>query len=59
MKDTDSKDKLVAAVKDSFAFCGTAFDKVDDSKLGDPIKDYSGEAPTTGMGADRVCQFLC
>jgi len=42
LKDTDSKDKLLAAVKDSFAFCGTALDKVDDSKLGDPIKDYSG-----------------
>jgi hypothetical protein len=43
LKDTDSKDKLLAAVKDSFAFCGTALDKVDDSKLGDPIKDYSGK----------------
>jgi hypothetical protein len=42
LKDTDGKDKLLAAVKDSFAFCKTALDKVDDSKLGDPIKDYSG-----------------
>ena len=25
-----------------FAFCGTAFDKVDDSKLGDPVKDFGG-----------------
>ena len=43
LKDTDSKDKLLPAVKDSFAFCGTALDKVDDSKLADPIKDYSGK----------------
>lgn len=42
-KDTDSKEKLLAGVKDSFAFCGTALDKVDDSKLADPIKDYSGK----------------
>jgi hypothetical protein len=42
LKDTDGKDKLVAAVKDSFAFCGTALAKVDDSKLADPIKDFGG-----------------
>jgi hypothetical protein len=42
LKDTDSKDKLLAAVKESFAFCGTALDKMDDSKLADPIKDYAG-----------------
>jgi len=43
LKDTDSKDKLLAAVKDSFTFCGTALDKVNDSKLADPIKDYMGK----------------
>jgi hypothetical protein len=42
LKDTDAKDKLLAAVKDSFAFCGTALDKVDDSKLGDTVKDFGG-----------------
>jgi len=42
LKDTDGKDKLLAAVKDSFAFCKTALDKVDDSKLGDPVKDFGG-----------------
>jgi uncharacterized damage-inducible protein DinB len=34
LKDTDSKDKLVAAVKDSFAFCTTALNGLDDSTLG-------------------------
>ena len=43
LKDTDSKDKLLAAVKDSFAFCGTALDKVDDAKLGDSVKGFGGK----------------
>jgi len=32
-KDTDAKDKLVAALKASFDFCGEALGKMDDSKL--------------------------
>src|SRR6267378_3965674 len=35
MAETDPKDKLVAAIKDSFAFCTTALANVDDSKLGE------------------------
>src|SRR6266571_2669952 len=35
MSESDPKDKLVAALKDSFAFCTTALAKVDDSKLGE------------------------
>ncbi|MGH9500856.1 MAG: DinB family protein [Terriglobales bacterium] len=42
LKETDGKDKLLAAVKESFAFCKTALDKVDDSKLSEPIKDFGG-----------------
>ena len=34
VKETDSKDKLVAAVKGSFDFCTTAINSVDDSTLG-------------------------
>ena len=34
MKDTDSKEKLVAAVKGSFDFCTTALSGLDDSTLG-------------------------
>ena len=33
VKDTDSKDKLVAALKASFDFCSDALAKMDDSKL--------------------------
>jgi len=34
MKETDDKDKLVAAVKESFAYCTTAIAALDDSTLG-------------------------
>jgi DinB superfamily len=37
LADTDSKDKLVAALKSSFDFCTTALASADDSKLGDPV----------------------
>ncbi|MBZ5697774.1 MAG: DinB family protein [Acidobacteriia bacterium] len=36
LKDTDGKDKLVAAVKDSFDFCTAALNGLDDSTLGQP-----------------------
>jgi hypothetical protein len=42
LKESDSKEKLVAGVKASFDFCATALDKVDDSKLGDTIEPFSG-----------------
>ena len=46
LKETDGKDKLLAALKSSFAFCSTALEKVDDSKLGDTIQAFGGrEAP--------------
>jgi hypothetical protein len=37
LADTDPKDKLVAAVKASFAFCDSSLAKVDDSHLADSI----------------------
>jgi uncharacterized damage-inducible protein DinB len=46
LKETDGKDKLLAALKSSFAFCSTALEKVDDSRLGDTIQAFGGrEAP--------------
>jgi hypothetical protein len=42
-KETDSKDKLVAALQASFDFCGTALEKADDSKLGDTIEAFGGK----------------
>jgi DinB superfamily len=44
LADTSSKEKLVAALKSSFDFCGTALDKVDDSKLGDSIELFGGRS---------------
>src|SRR5204863_8506931 len=35
MAESDPKDKLVAAIKDSFAFCASALANLDDSKLGE------------------------
>ena len=43
LKGTEGKDKLVAALKASFDFCGTALAKADDSKLGDSIEGFDGK----------------
>jgi hypothetical protein len=48
--ETDPKDKLVAAIKDSFAFCTTALEKVDDSKLGEQFL-FFGNRPISRGGA--------
>ena len=42
LTETAAKDKLVAAVKTSFDFCGTTLAKAEDAKLGDSIKDFAG-----------------
>lgn len=42
LKDTDEKDKLVAALRTSFEFCSTALGKIDDSKLGDEVELFGG-----------------
>jgi uncharacterized damage-inducible protein DinB len=45
VKDTDTKDNLVAALKASFDFCADALSKMDDSKLGET---------TGGPGAQQL-----
>ena len=50
-KETDSKDKLVAAVKASYAFCSEALGKMDDSKLGDTIDLFGGRQAPRAMAA--------
>ncbi len=42
-KETDGKDKLVAALKASFDFCGEALGKLDDSKLGEMTEGHGGQ----------------
>jgi uncharacterized damage-inducible protein DinB len=46
VKDTDAKDKLVAAMKASFEFCHTALAKADDSKMNDNITWFDGKPRT-------------
>jgi len=49
VKDTDSKDKLVAAVKASFDFCSDALAKMDDSKLGETTEGFGGKQVTRAL----------
>jgi hypothetical protein len=49
LKETDSKDKLVAAVRASFDFCNGALANVDDSKLGD-VLDFGRTQGPRAMG---------
>jgi hypothetical protein len=50
LADTDTKDKLVAALKASFDYCTTALANVDDSKLGEPMTLF-GNRPSSRAGA--------
>jgi hypothetical protein len=46
VKETDPKDKLVAALKASFDFCSDAVAKMDDSKLGETTEGFGGKQVT-------------
>jgi uncharacterized damage-inducible protein DinB len=49
LKDTDDKDKLVAALKASFDYCSTALANVDDSKLSDPFTVFNRQTSRAGL----------
>lgn len=49
LKETDSKDKLLAAARASFDFCTSALANVDDSKLGDNV-DFGRVQGPRAMG---------
>ncbi|MGA9980663.1 MAG: DinB family protein [Candidatus Sulfotelmatobacter sp.] len=51
LKETDSKDKLLAAAKASFDFCTAALSKMDDSKLGDSVEFFGGHQFPRAWGA--------
>lgn len=61
---TDSKDQLVALLKETFAFCDQALASVDDSKLGEQLPFFGGKTRsraaimtiTTGDWADHYSQ---
>jgi hypothetical protein len=50
VKDTDSKDKLVAALKASFDFCADALSKMDDSRLGETTEIFGNQASRASVG---------
>jgi hypothetical protein len=50
-KETDSKDKQLAAAKASFDFCTDAIGKMDDSKLSDSIELFGGRQGPRAMAA--------
>ncbi|HLW85254.1 MAG TPA: DinB family protein [Candidatus Sulfotelmatobacter sp.] len=54
LKETDSKDKLLAATKVSFDFCSEALSKMDDSKLGDSVELFGGRQFPRAMAAIAI-----
>jgi hypothetical protein len=53
VKESDSKDKLLAAATASYDFCAEALGKMDDSKLGDSIELFGGRQGPRAM-ADLI-----
>jgi hypothetical protein len=51
VKETDSKDKLLAAATASYDFCADALGKMDDSKLGDSIELFGGRQGPRALAA--------
>ena len=51
LKETDAKDKLLAAATASFDFCAEALGKMDDSKLGDTVELFGGRQFPRAMAA--------
>jgi hypothetical protein len=51
VKETDAKEKLLAAATASFDFCGEALSKMDDSKLGDSVELFGGHQFPRAMAA--------
>ncbi len=50
-KDTEGKDKLLAAAKASFDFCSEALGKMDDAKLADSVELFGGHQFPRAMAA--------
>jgi hypothetical protein len=51
VKETDTKDKLLAAATASFDFCDEALGKMDDTKLGDSVELFGGHQFPRAMAA--------
>ncbi|MGZ4833658.1 MAG: DinB family protein [Terriglobales bacterium] len=46
LSESDSKEMLTKALKDSFAYCEQVLSKADDSTLGQPVELYGGHSGT-------------
>ncbi|HTZ47654.1 MAG TPA: DinB family protein [Verrucomicrobiae bacterium] len=46
--DSDPKEKLVAALQGSFAFCSESLGKLEDAKLGESTEGFGGKTVTRG-----------
>lgn len=51
VKESDAKEKLLAAATASFDFCSEALSKMDDSKLGDSVELFGGHQFPRAMAA--------
>lgn len=51
VKESDSKDKLLAAATAAYDFCADALGKMDDSKLGDNIELFGGRQAPRALAA--------
>jgi DinB superfamily len=54
LNETDPKDVLTKAVKDSFAYCEQVLAKADDSSLGQPFTSSQGQTGTRGSALLRM-----
>lgn len=56
--DKDSKEKLVAALKESFDYCAQTLAKLDDAKLEDPITFFGGRPATRAAAVFELIDDL-
>ncbi len=54
LSDTDSKETLAKAVKDSFAYCEQALAKADDTALGQTVTLFENQTGTRGSALVRL-----
>jgi hypothetical protein len=58
VSESDSKDKLVSALKASFDYCTQALAKLDDSKMGDSITFFGGKPATRAAAVFELIDDL-
>ena len=59
VKETDTKDKLVAALRASFNFCSETLAKMDDSRLGETTEGFGGKQVTRAWFSLVLARSYC